>query len=963
MAPEADSVSIKVVARFRPLNDKERAMNMPCPYKFIGEDLININGKAYMFDRIFKELATQEEVYNFSAKPIVADILNGYNGTIFAYGQTSSGKTHTMEGEIGDAEWQGIIPRIVDDIFNYIYSMEENVEFHIKVSYFEIYMERIRDLLDTTKTNLPIHEDKHRVPYVKGVTERFVGSPEEVIEIITEGKSNRAVSVTNMNEHSSRSHSVFQLSIQQVNMESQQKLFGKLYLVDLAGSEKVSKTQAEGMTLDEAKNINKSLSALGHVIASLSEGQSHIPYRDSKMTRVLQESLGGNARTTIVICCSPSPYNESETKSTIFFGSRAKTITNSVSVNVELTAEEWRARYEKEVEKNKRLKVLLAKCDAELQRWRRGDTVSEEEQTKVTNTNVESKTGFDLSPSPSTASISNLLNVNNASDADKIAFVKERDSLYKALDDKDDEINKQSQLIERLKRELEDEKQSSAMVVQQNEQLGSELLNTDMEREKYQEEIKQVMAALEQVATNLDEKTEDVENRIKENHRILAELDEKVLEADKAKSALEQWKQKYSMQTSRTAKGVSEIIEELGGISTILGSESMANDISFNEDDFSKVEENFTLARVFANKTKTVIESMMDEHKKQTKSYNDSLSQIVKLESDISEGKDNILEGEQKVMKLETELKEANQRKRKLEDEISLLNDECGKLRESEETRIAMENQGKKEASEMKSTLEKQIESTRDGYQRQLNSLKDDIADRENQLRSTEEKYQEEQQRQLKLKSQLDDAIVARDVIAKKLSELEFQLELKARARQETRGIEEIANKELANIRALRVAFVDDLQSRIKQTNAAIENEDNASTIERQRIAFLENNLDQLTNVHKQLVRDNSELRCELPKMERRLMAKIERVKSLEQALKESKERGIAERQRYQKELEQVKSWSRLKRQPIQKTTSHANIAKPIRGGQRGQISSEASAVIKNTPEKSFNPVGIRRNV
>lgn len=155
-----------------------------------------MQGKVYLFDKVFKPNATQEKVYSEAAKSIVADVLAGYNGTIFAYGQTSSGKTHTMEGVIGDPTKQGIIPRIVSDIFNHIYSMEVNLEFHIKVSYYEIYMDKIRDLLDVSKINLSVHEDKNRVPYVKGATERFVSSPEDVFEVIEEGKSNRHIAVT-----------------------------------------------------------------------------------------------------------------------------------------------------------------------------------------------------------------------------------------------------------------------------------------------------------------------------------------------------------------------------------------------------------------------------------------------------------------------------------------------------------------------------------------------------------------------------------------------------------------------------------------------------------------------------------------------------------------------------------------------------------------------------------------------
>ena len=142
----------------------------------------------------------------------------------------------------------------------------------IKVSYFEIYLDKIRDLLDTTKANLPVHEDKDRVPYVKGATERFVVSPDDVMDVVDEGKANRAVATTNMNAQSSRSHSIFLIQVAQENKLTETKLTGKLYLVDLAGSEKIGKTGAEGETLEEAKNINKSLSALGNVIAALADG-------------------------------------------------------------------------------------------------------------------------------------------------------------------------------------------------------------------------------------------------------------------------------------------------------------------------------------------------------------------------------------------------------------------------------------------------------------------------------------------------------------------------------------------------------------------------------------------------------------------------------------------------------------------------------------------------------------------
>lgn len=270
----------------------------------------------------------QVEIFEYSIKPTVDDILNGYNGTVFAYGQTGAGKSYTMMGtSIEDDEGKGITPRIVEQIFSSIMSSPPTIEYTVRVSYMEIYMERIRDLLAPQNDNLPVHEEKNRGVYVKGLLEIYVSSVEEVFEVMKRGGAARAVAATNMNQESSRSHSIFVITVTQKNLETGSMKSGQLFLVDLAGSEKVGKTGASGQTLEEAKKINKSLSALGMVINALTDGKSsHIPYRDSKLTRILQESLGGNSRTTLIINCSPSSYNDAETLSTLRFGMRAKSI-------------------------------------------------------------------------------------------------------------------------------------------------------------------------------------------------------------------------------------------------------------------------------------------------------------------------------------------------------------------------------------------------------------------------------------------------------------------------------------------------------------------------------------------------------------------------------------------------------------------------------------------------------------
>ena len=349
--------NVKVVARVRPQNELE--------VKRGGTECVHIVGDAevhvleddstfkYTFDRVFGSASTQQETFEYVAKPVVADVLEGYNATIFAYGQTSSGKTYTMEGpSITDPELRGIIPRTVGALFEGVAHADANIEFTVKVSFIEIYMERIRDLLDQfrTKTNLSVREDPRLGIYVAGVTEEYVTCEAELLEVMRMGTANRATAATGMNEGSSRSHSVFMVTVQQRNLDTSSTRSGKLFLVDLAGSEMVRKTHATGQQLEEAKTINTSLSALGLVINALTEkkeGAGHVPYRDSKLTRVLQDSLGGNAKTALLINCSPSSYNSNETLSTLRFGSRAKNIQNKPKINEQRSVEELSALLQK----------------------------------------------------------------------------------------------------------------------------------------------------------------------------------------------------------------------------------------------------------------------------------------------------------------------------------------------------------------------------------------------------------------------------------------------------------------------------------------------------------------------------------------------------------------------------------------------------------------------------------------
>ncbi|KAK3750416.1 hypothetical protein QZH41_016980 [Actinostola sp. cb2023] len=808
--PDPTECTIKVFSRFRPQSDAETRVGGEMIVKFPTPETVIHAGRTYTFDRVFKPTSTQEKVYGEAAQEIVRDVLNGYNGTIFAYGQTSSGKTHTMEGAIGDQRHQGIIPRIVQDIFNHIYNMDENLEFHIKVSYFEIYLDKIRDLLDVTKTNLAVHEDKNRVPFVKGATERFVSSPEEVMEIIDEGKANRHVAVTNMNEHSSRSHSIFLLHIKQENVETNKKLSGKLYLVDLAGSEKVkklhiynvSKTHAEGSVLDEAKNINKSLSALGNVISALAEGtKSHVPYRDSKMTRILQESLGGNARTTIIICCSPSSFNDAETRSTLMFGQRAKTIKNVVVINEELTAEEWKRRYEKEKDKNTKLRTALQKYDLEINRWRGGESVPLEEQACKASDNRKSDI-FE---------IQQQLNIPQGggpsmTNAEKKKFEKDMSKLYLQLDERDDEIQSQSQLLNQLKEQLAEQDESLKATRADSDKYQSQMNVIQKESDTSKTEVKEVLQALEELAVNYDQKLQEVETKNKQNEKLNDEVSTKqvnmkhyvitslvyrttVYEGDgifalsKTTKELVETRETSAILRRRLAEMMNNLMTDLGEVGTAAGgnvSELIKPNISCS----GKLDDDFTVARIYVSKIKSEVKSLSTRHNAMESTEKHSKQQLESMESNVQKYELIISQHEAKMQTMGITLKEMESKKRILEEAVDSLNEDMAKLKaEAQMNALALqdkevEHEGMlQDATQVaanmeddsgltlltmidsltdvitqvlrsttpRAALEKQMEAHRDAHQKQIANLRDEIDLQQTQINQLKELNQKKE--------------------------------------------------------------------------------------------------------------------------------------------------------------------------------------------------------------------------
>ncbi|XP_028302752.1 kinesin-like protein KIF17 isoform X2 [Gouania willdenowi] len=340
------SESVRVVVRCRPLNDREKTLSSRmvvsmdlthCQCFIVRPGAMDEPPKQFTFDGTYYVDHTTEQMYNEIAYPLVEGVTEGYNGTIFAYGQTGSGKSFTMQGVNEPAAQRGVIPRAFEHIFESI-QCAENTKFLVRASYLEIYNEDVRDLLGSdTKQRLELKEHPERGVYVRDLSMHTVHSVRECERIIEQGWKNRAVGYTLMNKDSSRSHSIFtiHLEIFSTDANGQDHLrAGKLNLVDLAGSERQSKTGATGERLREATKINLSLSALGNVISALVDGRSrYIPYRDSKLTRLLQDSLGGNTRTLMIACLSPAGDNYEESLSTLRYANRAKSIQNRPRIN------------------------------------------------------------------------------------------------------------------------------------------------------------------------------------------------------------------------------------------------------------------------------------------------------------------------------------------------------------------------------------------------------------------------------------------------------------------------------------------------------------------------------------------------------------------------------------------------------------------------------------------------------
>ncbi|KAI9798218.1 MAG: Kinesin heavy chain [Candelina submexicana] len=905
--------TIKVVARFRPQNKLELASGGEPIVAFETEDTCNLDSKeaagSFTFDRVFDMASRQTDVFDFSIRSTVDDILNGYNGTVFAYGQTGAGKSYTMMGsDIDNDESRGIIPRIVEQIFASILASPSNIEYTVRVSYMEIYMERIRDLLAPQNDNLPVHEEKSRGVYVKGLLEIYVSSVQEVYEVMRRGGTARATAATNMNLESSRSHSIFVITITQKNVETGSAKSGQLFLVDLAGSEKVGKTGASGQTLEEAKKINKSLSALGMVINSLTDGKStHIPYRDSKLTRILQESLGGNSRTTLIINCSPSSYNDAETLSTLRFGVRAKAIKNKAKINAELSPLELKQLLKKAQNQVTTFENYVTTLEGEVQLWRSGESVPKERWVppiSAGNANgrrTDSKTPRSETPSrlqsetsrgetPQGRPDSRLLDrsstpSSNLERDEREDFLRRENELQDLVAEKETQIASVETALREAKDELQYLKEHDTRTGKENEKLNSEVNELRMQVEKVSFESKEAfitMDGFKEANNELTAELDDVKQQL---------LDVKMSAKDTSALLDEKEKKKAERMASMMASF------DLGG-------------------------------QIFSHNVKSIRKAIEQvDAFQETSAAGEAIAP-----DDLDELKAKLLETQSMVRQAEMNLAERAEQGRPRSDRQSELETRLARL-QRDYVELLEQNLDPRDIETVRNRLEQAYTDKRDTEQTMVEDLRSDVTQKveENLKLKTE---MEALQRRVKASGPLANGHSSPNGVGGKTVQqqiAEFDVMKKSLMRDLQNRCERVVELEIS------------LDETREQYNNVLRSSNNRA--QQKKMAFLERNLEQLTHVQRQLVEQNGSLKKEVAIAERKLNARNDRIQSLESLLHDSQEKLTAANHRFEAQLMTVKERLEAAKVGSARGLSASNpagfsfggagprIAKPLRGG------------------------------
>lgn len=701
-----------------------------------------------------------------------------------------------------------------------------------------------------------------------------------------------------MNAESSRSHSIFVVTVTQKNVETGSAKSGQLFLVDLAGSEKVGKTGASGQTLEEAKKINKSLSALGMVINSLTDGKStHVPYRDSKLTRILQESLGGNSRTTLIINCSPSAFNDAETVSTLRFGMRAKSIKNKAKVNAELSPAELKAHLRKAKAEAVTYQEYSAALEGEVTVWRNGGTVGRDKWAKLrlensaTTVNSSSASRVDAlrdtssSPLPAMRSGTPLPGTATLEKDEKDEFLRRENELQDQLAERESTLSRNEEMLHKMKVELDTLREQSIESTKQHDEITIKYNDLKMLMEKTAFEQKEAyitMDSLKEANSELTEELEEVKKALlsaklssQVSNGELSPQEKEIRKAEKMRSMMAG----LELSSSEPDK-LQEILKELDSTNELKGDaiSSLKRRISESQEHFSNSER-----------------SLKDRN-----AVVDSLTQ-----------RKNDLEG--RLRKVETEYQSLLER--------------------------TLAGAGVTDIENLKREYADTFENKRQADLTEIEKLKETVLSRAADLEKLQDQIKVLQRPTSSNSAQMTNGSYGGKTIAQQLAE--FDTMKKSLMRDLQTRCERVVELEIA------------LDETREQYNNVLRNTNNRA--QQKKMAFLERNLEQLTNVQRQLVEQNSTLKKEVAIAERKLIARNERISSLETLLGDAQEKLSQQNHKFENQLQAVRDRLESARKSPSGLSlfGNAKIAKPLRGGAPTElVTSPVLQTIKTTDNK-----------
>ena len=652
---ENKSERVLCYVRIRPFTKDELDRDKTTPIEAIDEKNNSMTVKKefekknYNYDKIFPENTNQSEIFTVAGKNVIDSVLEGYNGTIFAYGQTGSGKTYTMVGEFENEEKKGIIPRSFDYIFQKISDLkktDENSNYTISIAFIQIYIENIQDLFEPTN-KVVIREDKYNRVFLDGCKWIQVNNLKETQENFHKGEKIRVTESTKMNAHSSRSHALLIAKIEKSFLKNKTNYImtrSYLYLVDLAGSERVNKTNVKEMRLEEAKKINYSLLILGNCIQSLTDPKAgHVNYRDSKLTRLLQESLGGNAKTSLIVTISPSNYNAEETISSLNFGQRAMKVKNKPVINATkdffAISEKLQIDYDLICEKYQKLLEEFNLIKDENLKFKNGEI-----QLDFKKENI--KKNFE------NFNKNNFIEVNN-NNKEKI----------EKLNQKNQELEN---LIKKINKENEDKNEEINNLIKENKNFENQIKNNTNLIKKLEEEKQTFLNEKNDQIIKINELNNNLFNKEKESKETAKIIEIKNNEINKIKTQLNE-NDKIILEYKYKERKKENETKKIG-----IQTENMLN---------SKIKEdlldlNIDSKDIVTNNYDEIIKNLINNYKiKLENEISNYKNQIKKLNEQIEKLKKNINESEKNYQKEINDLKKTNKN----------INDEIENLKNSEE--------------------------------------------------------------------------------------------------------------------------------------------------------------------------------------------------------------------------------------------------------------------------------------